>query len=540
MLNPFRKKRPTYPADDNLDSPTFASESTEKEPPLSIRMVVASAVPLRQKRIILAFFLILPSAVHIFPQETSESVYAASAIRRVLTESPEGKVIGSSIDATELSFQRQEKTWIPTVRLNLSADAKVVRGEYRYVRNGAIIRDPQIIASPSAEIDISQRLPGNGEISIGAGYAVSCLAGQNAYIQQPYLSLGVSQHVSRGAFFLTKDPSVEILKSQRELFRLESRDAMFGLFVRFTTAVKDYDIASLELEHCEATMKKTDADYREQLWRHDAGQRNDVALFNSHMSRTQAVQNLRLAEQKLSEAESALACYGIGDITEMPRYFRNGLNKLLSAVSGEKSQMTMQEKEVIGEIRLVELSLEAEESGLSPLLYMQTSLVPDQGRDGEFSDFSRSVRNLAVFPDSWLVNATVGFSIELDGFCQRKITREISGKKIKGLNERLDVLRVEREKARPLYRKWSEGLSEYCEEMEAAMREEEILRMDIKTLLEEHMITETEYWSAEAGYQETRLKHGLSVWSMIEGKIYILRLSSDWEEFIGRFLEMET
>lgn len=211
----------------------------------------------------LSTFLILLLAASIFPQEATEANYAASVIARVLRESPEGVILGNSVESTELSFRQQQKTWIPSVRLDLSADSKLVQGDYRYVRNGGIISSPQIITAPTASIGISQKLPGNGELSVGAGYGISCLLSQNAYIQQPYLQLGLSQSLSRGAFFITKDPSSEKLKNQMDVFRLEGREAMFELAVRFVSAVQDYNLAVLEEEYRSVVLVKTEAEYRE-------------------------------------------------------------------------------------------------------------------------------------------------------------------------------------------------------------------------------------------------------------------------------------
>ena len=482
----------------------------------------------------LSTFLFLLLATHIFPQETSDANYAASVIARVLRESPEGVILGNSVESTELSFRQQQKTWIPSVRLDLSADSKLVQGDYRYVRNGGIISSPQIITAPTASIGISQKLPGNGELSVGAGYGISCLPSQNAYIQQPYLQLGLSQSLSRGAFFITKDPSSEKLKNQMEVFRLEGREAMFELAVRFVSAVQDYNLAVLEEEYRSVVLVKAEAEYREQSHRHQSGQRNDMELFNSHMSHTQAVQSRQQSSQKVMEAEAVLARYKIDGMEGKCDLFRDEINALLSVPPEGKPQTTMQEREILGEIRNEELSLRIDRSRLAPTFYMQATMTPDQNKINEYSDFSRSLRDIVNSPNAWTVNATVGVSVSLDWAAQGKALKDVSDMKVQNLMLQLDVLRDEQDRMRNLYREWSETFPAYCAETE------EEYRKDIRTLMESHQITEAEYWAAEANYYETRLNYYRSVWSMIQGKLYVLRLSSDWEEFIRKILEAMT
>ena len=75
--------------------------------------------------------------------------------------------------------------------------------------------------------------------------------------------------------------------------------------------------------------------------------------------------------------------------------------------------------------------------------------------------------------------------------------------------------------------------------MENALREEEEFRKDMRTMLERNLITEAQFWETELGYYETRLNYYRTVWSMIQGKLNILGLSSAWENFIGQFLEVK-
>ena len=485
----------------------------------------------------IAFIFLLAQTGFLFAQETDGGSYAASIISRVLKESPDGVIIRNKVDAADMSLSQQAKSWLPSVQVDFSADSKLVQGEYRYAKNGGVISAPQLITSPSAEIGISQRLPGNGCLSLGAGYSVSCLTGRGAYIQQPYIQLGLSQSLAPGAFFLTKDPALEMLGNQKDVLRMESDEAMFELAVRFISAVQDYDLALQEKEYYGAMLRKSDAEYEEQSHRHKSGQKNNIELFNSHMIHTQAIQGFQEASLKLSEAEAILCRYKICGIENQCGSFRDGISWLLGMTYGEESGQTAQELELLNEIMSEELSLKIDKSKLAPSLYMQATVAPEQSKNGEYRDLSRSLRDLADSPYAWTMDATVGVSLALDFASRGKTMREVSDKKIRNLSLQLNVLRDEQEKMRCLYRNWCVSFSAYSKQMELALNEEEEFRHDMRILFERNEITEAQYWATETSYYETRLSYYRSVWGMIQGKLGILKLSSGWMEFIKQFME---
>lgn len=497
---------------------------------------------MNKKSRFLIYCLLLSSVCLVYPQESEREIidvnYAVNVINQVLKNSPEGKILNNTAESTEMSFRQQNKTWIPSIQFDLSTGARTMQGEYEYVRNGGIMTSPQIILDPSADIGIYQKLPGNGQLSINAGYGFSYLTGQNAYIQQPYLQFGLSQSLSDGAFFLTKDPSIELLKNQQNLFILENKEAKFNLVVRFISVVQNYNLALLENEYYEILLKKATAEYKEQDYRHLSGQRNDIELFNSHMSKTQALQSYQQAYQKLMEAKTLLATYEIEDIAFQSNLFRDEILKLLETTYGEKLYQTMQEYEIMNQIENEKLSLKIDEAKMAPSFFIQTTFAPDSNKNSVYSDLSRSLRDIVKTRYAWTMNATVGISIAIDCSFQRKSLRELSDKRVQNLNLQLDVLHDEQIDMRNLYKEWEISFSAYCEEMEQALREEEQFRKDIKTLMNRNLITEAEYWATEASYYETYLNYYRSVWNMIQGKLNILKLSSDWEEFIQQFMEV--
>ena len=491
---------------------------------------------LKTKAIICLF--LLSAAEHLFSKEMDRSNYAFLVIAKILKESPEAVILNNNADSLDMAFKQQEKLWLPSVQFDFSANSELIQGDYSYIRNKGIISGPQSIVAPSVGIGISQNLPGNGQISLAAGYGLSYLASQRAYLQQPYLQIGLSQPLSYGTFFMTKDPSIEMLKNQRDISNMEKNEAKFELAIRFIETVQKYNLALLEQEYYDIMLKKENAEYNEQSKRHQIGQKSNVELFNSHMKQVQAFQNYQQASQKLKEAETLISCYGVSDIMEQSDTFRDDIHKLLDARYGECSRQTMQEYEILNQIKNEELSLKSEKSKLAPSLYMQLSLSPDENNYYLYSDFSRSLRELANSSEAWSLNGTIGLRFGLDYASQEKALTKMTDKKIQNLNLQLDVLRDEQEKMRNLYQEWTVSISEYCTKMEDALRKEEEFRNDIKLLLDRNIITEAEYWSTELNYYEVRLNYYRIVWNMIQGKMKILTLSSGWMEFIQQFLEV--
>jgi hypothetical protein len=282
---------------------------------------------------------------------------------------------------------------------------------------------------------------------------------------------------------------------------------------------------------------KTNAEYLEQSKRHQGGQYSNIELFNAHMKLTQAKQNLEQSKCSLTEAKTKLLGYDSSDIMENTEQFKSGVLFLLSIENENINPRTMQEYELLFELANQKLSKKIDKAKLAPSLYLQASVTPDQNRYNLFSDFSRSLRELAASPYPWTLNASLGFHIDLDLTLQGRAINELYDNKIQNLNIQLEMLVEEQNRLRCLLQEWSRNFNAYCADLENAMREEEEFRQDMKILFEKNLITETEYWETELSYLEIRLNYCRSVWNMIQGRIQLLSLSSDWMNFLNHFLE---
>ena len=83
------------------------------------------------------------------------------------------------------------------------------------------------------------------------------------------------------------------------------------------------------------------------------------------------------------------------------------------------------------------------------------------------------------------------------------------------------------------------SFAEYCKDLDNSIKQEEDFRKDMKILFDRNLITEAQYWGTELSFHEIRLNYYRSIWNMIQGKMQILSLSSDWMNFLNHFLEVE-
>lgn len=220
-----------------------------------------------------------------------KTAYVFDVISQILNDSPHGIALANEENSMNLSFEQQEKYWLPSIQFDISADSNLVQGDFNYVKNRGIISDPQIILSPSLNVGITQNLPGNGRVSINAGYGLSCLPSQNGYKQQPYLQIGMSQPISHGMFSTSKDPSIARLKNQKNMAKLEYQNALFELVCNFIGSMQSYNIALLEKEYYSVVLKKIESEYDEHDNRFGLGQESTVDLFNLHMKNPRQCKN---------------------------------------------------------------------------------------------------------------------------------------------------------------------------------------------------------------------------------------------------------
>lgn len=476
-----------------------------------------------------AFLLFINS--YMYAQE-----YAFSVIEQIIRDSPEGKILSNNADSMKIAFLQQKKYWLPSVQLDMSASSNLAQGDFDVIRNSGKISGPQLFLSPEAGIGISQNLPGNGKLTLSTGYAMSYLPSQNVYRQQPYLQTGLTQTLGCGAFFLTRDPSIELLKNKKGFARVEYEEALFELVSRFINTVQDYNLSIHEKEYNSLVLKKIQAEYDEISNRYDLGQESTVELFELHMKQAETVQNYQKACLTEMQSKSILEEYRRKDIVYNSDIFRDEILLLLNKDYGEANMQTMQEQRLLNEIKEENLSLKINEEKFFPQLYMQMALSPDQNKNSLYADLSRSLRDISEVSSAWAVNASIGIHVPLDYSFQMKLLKNASLNKTENLELQLEVLRNEQEKLRSLYNDWTVSFSEYCTCMSEALQKEELFRKDLKTLFETNVITEAEYWSSEVSYFETRLNYYRSIWNMVQGKLNILRLSSVWEKFIHQFI----
>lgn len=489
-----------------------------------------------KRKILIRLILFLYANHFIFPQDVnkSDAEYAVYVVSQMLKDSPHGIALANERNSMNLSFAQQDKYWLPSIQFDVSANSNLVQGDYNYVKNLGIISDPQIILSPSVNIGVSQNLPGNGKVSVNAGYGMSYLPSQDGYKQQPYFQVGINQPLSYGAFTLGKDISYQRLKNQKNMAELEYKDALFQLVSSFIGAVQNYNLALLEKEYYSVVLKKIQAEYQEQDSRFGLGQESTVDLFNLYKKKSETMQSLQQSSLSLLKAETVLEEYKSVDIMERSDLFRDGILSLLNGTYEDIEQQTIQEIRILNQMEDDELILKANESSFLPSINIQMSISPNEN-NSYYVDFSRSMRDLVDSSHVWSTDASVRIHVPLDYSSQLKILKESASIKNQNLTMQLEIIRDEQIKMRHLYNEWSASLSEYCNYMEQAMEKEEEFRKDFKSLLDSHIITEAEFWETEVSYLETRLNYYRSIWNMIQGKINILRLSSAWMEFIEQF-----
>ncbi len=473
-----------------------------------------------------------------YAQNTGNLNYAVSVISKALKESPQALILSNNADVTNTTFKLQKKQWLPSIQFDLQADTNQVQGEYLFLKNKGTLSLLQTVITPSTNIGLNQALPGNGQFSIDAGYGFSLLTEQNAYIQNPYLQIGLSQRLSYGAFFLSKDPSFMKLKTNEQFSSIQNKKNAFELVIDFISTVQSYDLALLNKKYYEAVQKKALAEYKEQELRHEIGQKNDIELLRTHTKLTQAVNNFKQATQNVIQTETILSEYQIEEIKEQSNKFRDELLELLEKEYIEEQLLTFQEQELVNEISNEKLNLKENKIKMAPLLYIQTLISPNQNKNIEYSDFYASFRTLKNTPYIWTINTTVGLSIGLDYSFQKKHLKEIADKKILNLTSQLETLRNEQNKIKDSYNQWIDFFSSYCTDTKLALEKENEFLAEKHALLNRNIITEIQYLEAEVNYYEMQLNYFNSLWNLIQNKLNMLRLSSKWMAFVQEFMEI--
>ena len=495
----------------------------------------------RKKLCILIFFSIQIS-LHSQELESNElnkeADYAYSVIIQILKESPEGIILANEIDSMKLSFSQKEKYWTPSIQFDLSTNSNLVQGEYNYVKNAGIISAPQLILSPTINVNITQNLPGNGQILFNAGYSFSYLLSQNAFIQQPFMQVGVRQTLCKEAFVWKNDPSIQKLKNQKDMAELEFQEVQFELIRKFVNTVKNYDLSLLTKEYYAVVLKKIQAEYNEIDRRYNLGQKKEIELFNLNLKESEALQKLQEASLNMKQAKVALETYKEHDILENSSQFREGILILLNKEYNNILHQSLQECKIRYQIEDEKLTLQSNKSIFSPSVYVQISLTPNNDDDTLYVDFSRSLRDITDQSKIWSVTAAIGISIPIDNSSQIKTLNESFSNKNQNLILQLEGLNKEERYMQQIYNDWYNSLIEHNLYMKNALQKEEIFRINSKKLLENGIITESEYWESEEFYFKNRLNYYQNIWQIIQCDFYILNLSSEWIDFIQQFKEV--
>ena len=197
-----------------------------------------------------------------------------------------------------ISKKQYDYQWFPNLQLALQNTTSASRGDYIPVLNkqnastNTSASKLNWLTSPATSFAISQRLPGGGEIALGAGYGFNYSFEHKAFLQRPEIQISLNQLLSWGAFGITKNPEYQLMKEQKQYSELVYKIKLNSELINILQLIKNADILYAQEHYYEALAKEYESELKTSKEKMYSGMQSNLQTHYAEHQYSEALRNL--------------------------------------------------------------------------------------------------------------------------------------------------------------------------------------------------------------------------------------------------------
>lgn len=442
-----------------------------------------------------------------------------------------------------INKKQYDYKWFPTIFWGIQETLNSTRGDYIYVLNQTPDSERTLISSPLTSISITQTLPGNGTVSLAAGYGFNYSIDRRAFLQWPQVQLNLNQYLNRGAFGITRNPEYHFMQEQTAYYELIYRRNLNQEIQNILLLIQKADNLDAQENYYASLVDEYESELETSIEKNLAGTQSKLQIHYADHQLSQAKNNLNNTrtekENVLKELFILNPKFNLRELNTQ----RNKLSRIISDIyyisepSNEDIESNLQSQIYSSILKQYLFQYQTNEISFAPELFMTSSVTPNNNLNAYYSDWYKSFRIFKENKNSFDYSVTLGVRKNFEIPQARKKRKEIYTLHKEAVEKDFEITqKSQKNEITILKNQLSENLS-YIEQLQAEIETERNFRKERQTLYEQNFITKDEFLKSETLFFQIYMDYISTFWKCIINQIDIINLCSSDAILLKKFME---
>lgn len=486
-------------------------------------------------KIILIYFIAFYSN-RVFSQDNNHNSWK-NVFLEAYSNLPEVQKIINNKKQAEILYLQSKFQYLPKFSIDLPQRFSISPGDFFYTNGLSVSPKLASIISPTLETKIYQKLPGNGIFQITSRYSFNFLSETRSYLQNPSLTLSLSQSLGYG-FLGIRDPDIKLRKVQLDYNTTYYEKQLFEQIINIVKKIKDFDTQNVDRKYNELLLRLYEVKSLTTINKQQLGVQSELESFYAKQELMNLKHKITILNYDTNEISSEINLLMPSLTEDFVEKKRSSLMKFLSTNFKFDSE-SINERLYQNLIFQQELEYQKNEQNHVPLLYSSASLSPDSDLYFKFSNWNKSWEELFSFPHPLIYTFTLGIKIEFETNKEKKFRKELLQKTTESIYKELKTIQIREVNEKKLLIEQIQQLNEYLRNLEKDIYEENIFCNERKKLFDENIITEELFLEGEISYAYILKTYISTFWILLEKQLELYKLTNGYEEIINKILGEE-
>ena len=445
--------------------------------------------------------------------------------------------------------KQYDYSWFPIIQTGIQNNLNLRRSDYVYILNQSKYTDGNhaIILSPTTSISVIQKLPGNGQLSLSADYSFSYLIKKNSFIQYPNLELSFKQSLSRGALGINKDSELLMLKEQIHYNRLILEKNLFDELKNTILLISNADIFYAQEEYYAALVRQYENEADTAQKKKESGLQSGLEAFYAVHQYADAYEKynsiLYNKNTNLKELHLIIPNFDYTEIKTKRNELLSFMLRILEAIefnSQEKIETTLTtnyDSQIYSNIlEQYRYQYQYEDKQSAPIFYLTSSINPDNNFNSYYSDWYKSFRilNQRPCPINFSLNIGIYKSFELPN--AKKLRKEIYNLYYDSIMTEMEMNQNSQKKELAILLNQIKIDSEYLNNLEQQLSDEDSFRKDRILLFSQELITGNDFYKSETMYYLIYSDYVNTFWNIIKNQLDVIEICAGNNKLMNELL----
>jgi hypothetical protein len=443
--------------------------------------------------------------------------------------SSEAKQVKAAYAEACITYNLQNLDRYPQFSIYLPQTIMPSSGANTYILGQSVTQEGHALLKSAAGVNLKQKLPGDGSISVGTSYTMSKVWDQANYLQGPSISLEIQQPLGPGAFSSNDDPDKKKAQLSLEKAEIEYNSACASFMLHVIGILKTQNVAALSCQYYEMSQKSCEETHEENELHKKQERISAVKYWESERALLSAERNTAKARFELDAAIASctsllgvdstnisITSEALDDFTKVLSAAGIGID-IQSGVSNEQRSLRNQAMTVFQDSR-------KDGSSHAPIVSLSFSAAPDYDSYYYYSDWKHSWAQLLENPYLWDISISLNIKYSINTLKEKKLRNTLYQTQMEAIQNSLDDLKKKQALERIRLIEQIKSSNAYRESLTRGRAQEIQNSEDCDALYVKGLITAAEYFAGKAEAIAFEKELAEADWEYIESSLQLVIL----------------